>query len=127
MEEQIVIQKNKEKFYRGVNVEDLKKMDLREFSKYVKSSPRRLIDRNYDLINKFVKRCDKKSLKGKIIKTHLREMIVVPALIGKTIYVYNGKEFLRVDVTEQMLGHRLGEFSLTRKIAKHTNKGKKKA
>ena len=91
MEEHIVIQKNKEKFYRGINVEDLKKMDLREFSKHVKSSSRRLIDRNYDLINKFVKRCDKMGLKGKMIKTHLREMIIVPALIERQYMFIMGR------------------------------------
>jgi small subunit ribosomal protein S19 len=44
-------------------------------------------------------------------------------MIGKTIGIYNGKEFLRVIITEEMLGHRLGEFSMTRKIAKHTKMG----
>lgn len=125
MAEVVVIQKNKDKFFRGLNVEDMKKMDLREFSKYVKSRPRRYVDRNYDSISKFVKRCEKNSQEGKMIRTHLREMIVVPALVGKTIYVHNGKEFEKVDVTDQMLGHKFGEFSQTRKIAKHTNKGKK--
>jgi small subunit ribosomal protein S19 len=126
MEENVVIQKNKDKFFRGVNVEDMKKMDLREFSKYVKSRPRRLIDRNYDMIMKFVKRCEKCDAKGKPIRTHLREMIIVPVMVGETIYIHNGKEFQKVEITDQMLGHRLGEFSQTRRIAKHTNKTKKK-
>ena len=50
-------------------------------------------------------------------------MIIVPKMIGLSIFVYNGKEFLKVDITHDMLGHRLGEFSLTRKIAKHTKAG----
>ena len=121
-----MIQKNKDKFFRGVNLEELRKMDIREFSKYVKSRQRRLIDRNYDLINKFAKKCEKNFTKGKQIKTHTREMIVVPVMVGKTIFVHNGKVFQKIDITDQMLGHRLGEFSLTRKIAKHTNKVAKK-
>ncbi len=120
-----MIQKNKEKIFRGVNVEELKKMDIREFSKYIKSRPRRLIDRNYDLVSKFVKRCEKYSQKNKPIRTHLREMVVVPNMVGKTIFVHNGKEYQKIDISDQMLGHRLGEFSQTRKIAKHTNKSKK--
>lgn len=44
-------------------------------------------------------------------------------MIGKTIQVYNGKEFIKFIVSEEMLGHRFGEFSLTRKIAKHTKVG----
>jgi small subunit ribosomal protein S19 len=47
-------------------------------------------------------------------------------MIGLTIGVYNGKEFSKVLIGEEMLGHRLGEFAMTRKIAKHTSVGAKK-
>jgi len=115
--------KSKDKFYRGKNVEDLKTLDTREFAKLVKSRPRRALLRNYDKVELFVRRCNMKNRKNKPIKTHDRELVIVPALVGMTIGVYNGKEFVRVDVTSDMLGHRLGEFSQTRKIAKHTSAG----
>lgn len=118
-----LIQKSKERFYRGVEIEELKKMNLREFAKLVKSRARRTIIRNADIIEKFVQKCEKKSSKDRPIKTHDRTLIIVPKMLGKTIQVYNGKEFLRVTIDETMLGHRLGEFSLTRKIAKHTKVG----
>lgn len=118
-----LIQKSKERFYRGVEIEELKKMNLREFAKLVKSRARRTIIRNADIIEKFVQKCEKKSSKDRPIKTHDRTLIIVPKMLGKTILVYNGKEFLRVTIDETMLGHRLGEFSLTRKIAKHTKVG----
>jgi len=120
-----LVQKSKERFYRGIEVEDLKKMGTREFAKLVKARARRAILRNYDIIEKFTQKCEKRDLQNKPIKTHDRALVIVPKMIGKTIHIYNGKEFLRVDITDEMLGHRLGEFSLTRKIAKHVKSGKK--
>ena len=118
--------KSKEKFFRGQNVEDLKTVSTRNFAKLVKSRARRTIMRNYDVIEAFVKKVEEKSKKGKITKTHDRTIVIVPRMLDKTIGVYNGKEFLKVIITHEMLGHRLGEFSMTRKIAKHTSLGKKK-
>ena len=118
-----LVKKSKDKFYRGKNVEELKTVDTREFAKLVKSRARRTILRNYDVIEAFVKKCERNGAKGKAIKTHDRTMIIVPKMVGKSIGVYNGKEFIKVVVVEEMLGHRLGEFSMTRKIAKHTSIG----
>jgi small subunit ribosomal protein S19 len=114
-----IAQKSKDKFFRGKNVEELLKIDIREFSKLTKSRARRAIMRNYDVIEQFVKKCNEKSEKNRPIKTHARELVIVPAMIGKTIGVHNGKEFVRVDINEEMLGHRLGEFAMTRKTTKH--------
>jgi len=120
---EILQKRSKEKFYRGKNIEELKKMDIREFAKLAKARTRRTLLRNYDVIQQFIKKCKERDSKEKPIKTHDRTIVIVPELIGKTIGVYNGKEYLRVIVTHEMLGHRLGEFSLTRKIAKHTSAG----
>jgi len=125
-----LVKKSKDKFYRGKNTEELKTVDTREFAKLVKSRERRTILRNYDVIEAFVKRCEEKDKKKKMMKTHNRAIVIVPRMLGRTIGVYNGKEFIKVDIVEEMLGHRLGEFSMTRKIAKHTSIGggaKKKA
>jgi len=121
-----LVKKSKDKFYRGKNVEELKGIATREFAMLVKSRARRTIMRNYDVIETFVRRMEEKAAKGKMMKTHDRTIVIVPKMVGKRIGVYNGKEFLKVDITSDMLGHRLGEFSMTRKIAKHTSLGKKK-
>ena len=123
MAEDTLVKKSKDKFFRGKNTEELKAIDTREFAKLVKSRARRTILRNYDIIEAFVKKCEIKDSKNRPIKTHDRTIVIVPKLVGKTIGVYNGKEFLKVVITEDMLGHRLGEFSMTRKIAKHTSIG----
>ncbi|MBT7706626.1 30S ribosomal protein S19 [archaeon] len=116
-------QKSKEKFYRGLEVEELKKLDTREFAKLVKSRARRFLLRNGSSVEKFVAKCDKNAGRNKPIKTHDRELVIVPRMIGNLVQVYNGKEFVKVVIVPEMLGHRLGEFSLTRKIAKHTSVG----
>lgn len=115
--------KNKDKLFRGKTIEELKKLDTREFAKLVKSRPRRALLRNYDIIEAFVAKSEERAKKNKQIKTHNRALVVVPKLVGKSIGIHNGKEFVKVDITEEMLGHRFGEFALTRKIAKHTNVG----
>ncbi len=120
---EIIQTRDKSKFYRGKNVEELISVNTREFAKLVKSRARRAILRNYDVIEAFVSKCEKNTLKNKSIKTHNRALVVVPKMVGKTIGVHNGKEYVRVVIMEEMLGHRLGEFSMTRKIAKHTSIG----
>ena len=120
--EKIVI-KSKEVFYRGKKVEELKELDVREFAKYLPSTPRRYILRNFDVVEKFLKKCEKKSAKKKKIKTHSREIVIVPKMIGSTISVHNGKSYADVLITTEMLGHRLGEFSLTRSKVNHGSAG----
>ena len=121
-----LIKKSKDKFFRGEKVEDLKSMDTREFAKLVKARARRTLLRNYDVVESFVKKCELFEAKKKPIKTHDRALVIVPRMVGLTIGVHNGKEFAKVVVSEEMLGHRLGEFAMTRKVAKHTSIGIKK-
>jgi small subunit ribosomal protein S19 len=109
----------KEFTYRGKTIEELKKLDIREFAKLLKSNERRTLMRQYDQLQKFVLRCNKKLVKKKQIRTHSRSLIIIPQLIDLTISVHNGKEFAPVQITEEMLGHRLGEFSATRSKVKH--------
>ncbi len=64
----------------------------------------------------------KKAKPGEIIKTWSRDCIISPEMIGFTFGVHNGKEFITVKVTEEMVGHRLGEFSPTTKFFRHGGK-----
>ncbi len=58
----------------------------------------------------------------KLIRTHSRDMIILPEMIGAKIGIYNGKEFTPVVLSESMLGHYLGEFALTRKRVQRSSK-----
>jgi small subunit ribosomal protein S19 len=115
--------KKKEFRFRGKILEELKQLDIREFAKLLKSNERRTALRQYDKIQKFVIRCNKKIQKGKAINTHQRNIVIVPRMVGMKIGVYNGKEFSAVEVNGEMLGHRLGEFSVTRQKVKHGSAG----
>ena len=69
---------------------------------------------------------DKQGTNKEAIKTWARDCTVIPEFIGSTFLVHNGKAFLKVYVTEEMVGHKLGEFSLTRTFKGHSGgKGKK--
>jgi small subunit ribosomal protein S19 len=63
----------------------------------------------------------------KVIKTWSRRSTVVPEMLGHTLAVHNGKKFIPVYVTENMVGHKLGEFSPTRAFKGHTSKTEKAA
>jgi len=113
----------KEFMYKGKTLDQLKAMDVREFAKIVPSRRRRKMLRQYDKLEKFANKCQEKAARGKKIKTHSRSMIVVPKMVGLTIHIHNGKEFLPVLILPEMLCHYLGEFSLTRKKVAHSAPG----
>lgn len=109
--------------FKGKTIEELKTLDVRQFAALVNSRKRRSILRNFQKLEKFVKDSKEKQSKNKPIKTHSREFVVVPEMIGMKIQIYNGKTFVPVDITQEMLGYCLGEFSLTRVFPKHEKKG----
>ena len=104
-------------------MEELKTLDVREFAKYLKSTPRRFVLRNFNVIEKFLKVCDKKLARGKKIKTHLRDIVIVPKMVGMLIAVYTGRTFQEITITGEMLGHKLGEFAHTRGRVNHGSAG----
>ncbi len=67
----------------------------------------------------------KKSDKKVLVKTYSRESTIIPDMVGLTISVYNGKKFIPVYLTEQHVGHKLGEFSPTRVFFGHAGTNKK--
>ena len=109
--------------YRGKTIEELKELDVREFAKYLKSRQRRFVLRNFQEIDRFVGRANVKIAKNKPIRTHQRDIIIVPKMVGMKISVYNGQNFISFEVTGEMLGHKLGEFALTRTRVKHGKAG----
>lgn len=113
----------KEFTYRGQTLEELKELDIREFAKLLKSNEKRTLMRQSDELQSFINRCNKKIVKKKLIKTHSRHLIIVPRMVGMKIGVYSGKAFFPVEIENGMLGHRLGEFSVTRTKVKHGSAG----
>ena len=106
--------------YHGKTVDELQKLSIKELAELLPSRSRRsllrgLTQAKQDFVDKLMK-------KG-TAETHLRDMIVLPSFVGKTVKVHNGKEFVPVIIQEDMVGHFLGEFSLTRKRVQHNSPG----
>ncbi|ANO35796.1 30S ribosomal protein S19 [Candidatus Karelsulcia muelleri] len=79
---------------------------------------------NYKLIKKII--LNNLNLKKKIIKTWSRSSTITPEFIGNTIAVHNGKIFIPIYISENMVGHKLGEFAPTRIFRGHSGSKKKK-
>ena len=115
--------KKKEFTYRGKTLEELKQLDVREFAKYLSSRQRRTVLRQFQNIEDFVKRSKIKEGRKKKIKTHKRDLVVVPQMVGMKIQIYNGQNFLPVEIISEMLGHKFGEFAPTRARINHGKAG----
>lgn len=122
-ETEVVELKKKDFTYRGKSLEELKKLDVREFAKYLKARQRRTVLRQFQVIEDFVNRAKVKIGKGKPIRTHQRDLIIVPEMVGMKIDMHNGKTFFPVIIIGEMIGHTFGEFALTRSRVKHSKAG----
>lgn len=117
--------------YRGYTLDELRQMSMDQFIKLLPSRMRRSLMRGLNHVqlrllekvreaNEMLKRGEKPK---KPIKTHARDMVILPEMVGLTIHVYNGKEFVPVEIKPEMIGHRLGEFAITCKQVKHGKAG----
>jgi small subunit ribosomal protein S19 len=102
--------------YRGRKVSDLVKLSIEELAELLPARQRRSIKRGLVKENKKLLA----SLKNKdLVRTHIRNMVVMPDMVGKKLEIYNGKRFEKVDVMPEMIGHYFGEFALTRNRVNH--------
>jgi small subunit ribosomal protein S19 len=106
--------------YRGKTLEDLQQMSLLELADVLPSRQRRSIKRGFD---EGKKKIISKLSKNASIETHVRDMLVLPQFVGKTIKIHNGKEFVPVIIQEDMIGCFFGELSQTRKRVQHSSPG----
>jgi small subunit ribosomal protein S19 len=106
--------------FRGKELSELQGLSLEEFAALLSARQRRSLRRG---LTPEQKKLLKKIKEKDFVKTHCRDMIIIPAMLGKKIGVYNGKEFITVEIKPEMLGHYLGEFAMSRKTVKHTAPG----
>jgi small subunit ribosomal protein S19 len=107
--------------YRGKTIEQLKEMSMEEFAELLPSRQRRTIFRGFDDEHKKILQKVKDG--DTTIKTHLRNMIIFPDMVGLTLEIYNGKQFEKIEVIPEMLGSYFGEYSLTRRRVSHGSAG----
>ena len=117
------MEKKKEFTYRGKTIEELKKLDVRAFANYLTSRQRRNVLRNFQELEGFINMIKTKIENKKRIKTHKRDLVIVPEMVGMTIQVHTGREFTPIQIIGEMLGHKLGEFALTRSKVAHSKAG----
>jgi small subunit ribosomal protein S19 len=119
----------KEFRYRGHTLNSLQAMSMDEFINLLPSRQRRSLQRGLPpeprrLLEKTRKaQEDTKKGENANIKTHVRDMIILPEMVGVKILVHNGKEFIAVEIKPEMIGHYLGEFAITNKPVRHGTPG----
>ncbi|MBN2458008.1 30S ribosomal protein S19 [Candidatus Woesearchaeota archaeon] len=111
----------KEFTFYGKTLDELKKMGHNEFAEYLRSRSKRSITRGFTEAQKRL--ITKLEKKGNNVKTHCRNMVILPMMVGKTIKVHNGKAFVPLTIQEEMLGHFVGEFVFTRNRVAHNSPG----
>ncbi|MFC6975776.1 30S ribosomal protein S19 [Halomicroarcula sp. GCM10025709] len=113
--------------YRGHTLDELQEMELEEVAELLPARQRRTIERGLTeekqkLLEK-AREAEEEATANNPIRTHLRDMPIVPVMVGLTFAVHNGQSFERVTVEPEMLGHYLGEFQLTRTDVEHGQAG----
>lgn len=115
--------RRKEFAYRGYSLEELKALSLDGIIAILPSRARRTLKRG--LTKKqmhFMERLEK-CPPDKSLRTHHRDIIVLPSFVGHRVGIYNGKEFVDVTIIPEMIGHYLGEFARTCRDVHHTGPG----
>lgn len=106
--------------YRGKTIAELQELSLEEFAKLLPARERRSIKRGFSEEQKKVLHGFKE---GKKVRTHRRDMVILPEMIGQAVEIHNGKEFINVELQPEMVGHRFGEFAPTRTRVNHGSAG----
>ncbi|WP_096389467.1 30S ribosomal protein S19 [Halopenitus persicus] len=113
--------------YRGHTLEELQELDLDEVAELLPARQRRTIERGLGTEQrKLLETARDRTEEGTAddpIRTHLRDMPILPEFVGLTFEVYTGQSFERVRVRPEMIGHYLGEFQLTRTSVEHGQAG----
>jgi small subunit ribosomal protein S19 len=113
--------------YRGHELDELQDMSLEEVAELLPARQRRTITRGlsaqHEKLIETAREADPEETANNPIRTHLRDMPVLPEFVGLTFAVHTGQSFERVEVEPEMLGHYLGEFQLTRSQVEHGQAG----
>jgi small subunit ribosomal protein S19 len=119
----------REFMYRGYSLGQLQNLSMDEFINLLPSRQRRSLHHGFApehrILLEKIRKAKEGLRQGKpvIVKTHLRDMIILPEMVAVSIAVHNGKDFVTVEIKPEMIGHYLGEFAITNKPVKHGTPG----
>jgi small subunit ribosomal protein S19 len=117
--------------YRGFTIEELKQKSMDEILELLPARRRRNLSRQEfwtprrKKLLEDIRRAIEAQEKGEkvVVRTHVRDMTVLPEMVGATVAIYNGKEYIEILIQLQMIGHVFGEFSPTTKKVNHGSPG----
>jgi small subunit ribosomal protein S19 len=119
----------KEFMYRGYTLVQLQSLSMDEFINLLPSRQRRSLHHGFApehrILLEKIRKAKENLRQGKpdTVKTHLRDMVILPEMVAITIGVHNGKDFVGVEIKPEMIGHYLGEFAITNKPVRHGTPG----
>ena len=105
----------------GKSLDEIKALDTSQLAALLPARARRSLLRGTNDQKRAVLKKIRRDHKN--LRTHARDMIVVPEMVGRLVKVYNGREWVLVSIEPEMIGHYLGEFTLTRKSVTHSAPG----
>ena len=118
----IQVRRKKEFTYRGMTLDKLQELNFKEFMDIIPSRQRRSFKRGLSKEQaKLI--TDSNNKPDKVLRTHRREMIIIPQFVGRTFAVHNGKEFVNLEIMPEMIGLYFGELAPTRTSPTHTGPG----
>ncbi len=113
--------------YRGHTVDELRQMSMDEFIKLLPARQRRSLVKGLTndqrILLEHIRQARKQNGGKAGVKTHARDMIIIPEMLGLTIHLHTGKEYLAVEIRPEMIGHFLGEFAITNQKVVHGTPG----
>jgi len=114
----------KDFLFRGLNEEQLKAVSMDEFIRMLPARMRRSLMRGLPEEHRILIEKIRSWRPGdKPLKTHARNVIILPEMIGKTVHVFSGRDFIEVPIVLKKVGHYLGEYSITNTPVRHGRPG----
>ncbi len=113
--------------YRGKSIEELQKLPFTEMIEHLPSRARRSLKRGLteqqDKLLENIRIAKDSGDKRATVRTHVRDMVIIPQMVGVNLAVYNGKGYIEFEVKAEMIGKYLSEYSMTRKPVQHSAPG----
>ena len=114
--------------YRGHSVDEIRQMSMDEFIKLLPSRQRRSLLKGLTneqrILMEHIRNVKKENgAKPSAVKTHVRDMIIIPEMLGLTVQLHAGKEYVSVEIKPEMIGHFIGEFAITNQKVVHGTPG----
>jgi small subunit ribosomal protein S19 len=113
--------------YRGHTSDELRQMSMDEFIKLLPARQRRSLlkglTNDQRIFLEHIRQARRQDGDKQPVKTHSRDMIIIPEMVGLTVHLHTGKEYSPVEVKAEMIGHFLGEFAITNQKVVHGTPG----